>query len=97
MVSRRPLPAGLRQRDGTPGMRLAPDGPDFARVPAADSHASGATKASEEQFDKASARPSGSIGRRIDTTGGQRTTDSGDWVTISTFLPDGTCREDRVR
>jgi type II secretory pathway pseudopilin PulG len=69
--------------DGT-RIRLAPDTADFASVPAAD-HPGGAVTALETRLDKATA---GHVADDDASGGG-----GGDWVTVGTFLPDGTCRE----
>lgn len=70
--------------DGTK-IRLAPDTPDFADVPTAGTP-SGAAVALETRLDHATA------GLTADDEFGHAT-DGGGWVTVGTFLPDGTCRE----
>jgi prepilin-type N-terminal cleavage/methylation domain-containing protein len=70
--------------DGT-RIRLAPDTPDFASLPAAD-HPGSAVTCLETRLDKATA---GLVASDDDASGGG----DGEWVTVGTFLPDGTCRE----
>lgn len=70
--------------DGT-RIRIAPDVPEFADLPAAD-HPGGAVTCLESRLDKATA---GLI--YDDEAGGPG--EGGDWITVGTFLPDGTCRE----
>lgn len=70
--------------DGT-RIRLAPDTPDFASVPAS-SEATGAATCIETRLDKATA---GLIADQDDAG----PSGDGEWVTVGTFLPDGTCRE----
>ena len=70
-------------RDGTK-IRLAPDSQEFAQVPASDV-ATATAKAIETTLDKAT------ITISADSEAGA---DQDDWITIGTFLPNGTCRED---
>jgi prepilin-type N-terminal cleavage/methylation domain-containing protein len=70
--------------DGT-RIRLAPDVAEFSELPASDTPG-GAVTCLETRLDKATA---GLIAD--DESGGS--TGEGDWVTVGTFLPDGTCRE----
>jgi len=71
-------------------LRLAPDGPDFATHGAADRAGHSVTvlelKIEKATLALAQARP--------DTPA--PTADSAGWITAATFLPDGTCLEDRV-
>ncbi|HJZ58222.1 MAG TPA: prepilin-type N-terminal cleavage/methylation domain-containing protein [Gemmataceae bacterium] len=73
--------------DGT-RLRLAPDGADFANLPASD-QVIGAGKVTEDQLEKATAGVAPPDGSPVP---------AGDdnWVTVATFKPDGTCREDLV-
>src|SRR5262249_8187452 len=73
--------------DGTK-IRLAPDGADFANVPA-DTQGASSAAANEDTLDKATAGLSLDDG--VAAPGGD-----GDWVTIATFKPDGTCKEDNA-
>lgn len=69
--------------DGT-RLRVAPDGAEFAS--GAGSEASAAAKIIETKFDpKATAAVEDAEGAA-----------DGEWVTVGTFQPDGTCREDNV-
>lgn len=70
--------------DGT-RLRVAPDGTDFGTAGAADIITS-AARVIETPLDKATAAVEDADGPAGD----------GDWVTVGTFLPDGTCREDNV-
>ena len=69
--------------DGT-RIRLAPDVPEFADLPAADTPG-GAVTCLESRLDKATA---GLVASDDDAPGAE-----GEWLTVGTFLPDGTCRE----
>jgi prepilin-type N-terminal cleavage/methylation domain-containing protein len=71
--------------DGT-RLRVAPDGEEFASAQAAQESSSAAT-AIETKLDKAKATVA------ADEEYGPPPADGGGWVTIGTFLPDGTCRE----
>jgi len=75
-------------KDGT-ALRLAPEGADFATLPAADI-AAGATKVLELKLDHATVNvvPDGDAPASAAEPDG--------WVTIGTFLADGSCREDAV-
>lgn len=75
-------------QDGT-RLRLAADGPDFADRPA-DNPPTGSSLASEDTLEKAT------VAVLADASMGETPADSSGWVTIATFLPDGTCREDSV-
>ncbi len=70
--------------DGT-RIRLAPDVPEFASLPAAD-NPGGAVTCLESRLDKATA----GLAPDEDDAG---LNGDGEWVTVGTFLPDGTCRE----
>lgn len=70
--------------DGT-RIRLAPDTLDFGTVPASD-EATAAATCIETRLDKATA---GLVADEDSAGPGG----DGDWVTVGTFLPDGTCRE----
>lgn len=70
--------------DGT-RIRLAPDTADFASLPAAE-HASASATCLESRLDKCTA------GLAADDEGSGPLGD-GEWLTVGTFLPDGTCRE----
>ena len=70
--------------DGT-RIRLAPDTQDFATLPAAE-YASGSAICLESRLDKCTA------GLAADDDGVAPGSD-GEWQTVGTFLPDGTCRE----
>jgi prepilin-type N-terminal cleavage/methylation domain-containing protein len=70
--------------DGT-RIRLAPDTAEFASLPASE-QAGGTVTCLESRLDKATA---GLIG---DDEGAAPGGD-GEWLTVGTFLPDGTCRE----
>jgi type II secretory pathway pseudopilin PulG len=73
-------------QDGT-RIRLAPDVAEFANVPAS-SVASAGVKALEVQLEKVT------INVAADSeSGGPAAADQDSWVTIGTFLPNGTCRE----
>ena len=66
-------------------LRVAPDGAEFAS--GAGGEASAAAKVIETKFDpKATAAVEDADGAAAD----------GGWVTVGTFQPDGTCREDNV-
>jgi prepilin-type N-terminal cleavage/methylation domain-containing protein len=73
-------------RDGT-RLRVAPDTPDFAQAAVSKSVTS-SSKAIETALDQAT----------IHVTDGDSTNpeagSSDDWMTIGTFMPNGTCRED---
>ena len=80
-------------KDGT-RLRLAPDGPDFASQHA-DNPPTGASRVSEDNLDRASA----GLGADPDadpSSPAPAGDDGSGWVTVATFLPDGTCREDRA-
>lgn len=71
--------------DGT-RVRLAPDTLDFANIQAG-ADAGPTAKAIEQPFERAT----------VAVVGGGAEADAGDgWVTVATFLADGTCREDNV-
>jgi len=70
--------------DGT-RIRLAPDTTDFATLPAAE-FAGAAVTCLESRLDKCTA------GLAADDDGAAPGSD-GEWQTVGTFLPDGTCRE----
>ncbi len=70
--------------DGT-RLRLAPDVPEFATLPAADTPGAAAT-CLETKLDHATA------GLAADEESGAAAGD-GEWVTVATFLPEGYCRE----
>lgn len=70
-------------KDGTK-IRLAPESADFSHL-AAFEDAGGGAKAIETTLDKAT------ITISSDSEAGA---DQDDWITIGTFLPNGTCRED---
>lgn len=70
--------------DGT-RIRLAPDTPDFASLPASE-QPGGAVTCLECRLDKATAGLVASDD--AEAPGGE-----GGWLTVGTFLPDGTCRE----
>ncbi len=70
--------------DGT-RIRLAPDTQDFASLPAAE-HAGASVTCLESRLDKCTA------GLAADDDGVAPGSD-GEWQTVGTFLPDGTCRE----
>lgn len=74
--------------DGT-RLRLARDAVEFADLPV-DTPASGASQSSEDIFRNATVEiePHPELG--------PPPTDSGGWITIATFTPDGVCREDNV-
>lgn len=75
-------------QDGTK-LRLAPDADDFASV-AVDNPPFGASRASEDTLEKVTVTVAG------DPEAGTGPHSPDGWTTIATFLPDGTCREDRV-
>jgi prepilin-type N-terminal cleavage/methylation domain-containing protein len=88
----RAMETGAPQRlaistDGT-RIRLAPDGPNFADLPAAEFSTSNA-KVNEDSLDKATA------GLSVDE-GTPAPNGDGNWQTIATFKPDGTCKEDNA-
>ena len=66
-------------------LRLAPDVPEFSQLPVAD-EMTASTKAVEIRFEKTSVELE-SASDDAETAG------SDDWVTIDTFLANGTCRE----
>ena len=68
-------------------VRLAPDTADFGDAAAA-RIASGNAKTIEQKLDKATAAVT------ADAEDSQPTADAAGWITVATFLPDGTCRED---
>ena len=70
-------------------IRLAPDGPDFASLPADDPPAFN-SRVTEDKFeDGVTAEP-------VFDSDDQMVTDSAGWITIATVGPDGTCKEDGV-
>jgi Tfp pilus assembly protein FimT len=75
--------------DGT-RLRLAPDGDDFASAPV-DNPPAGASRASEDTLERATASVT------TETTDPEAVSapsaGAGGWMTVATFLPDGTCRE----
>jgi type II secretory pathway pseudopilin PulG len=77
------------QQDGT-RLRLAPDGPDFATLASAEHTGHSVTvldlKIEKATLSLAQSRPDAPL----------PTADSGGWITAATFMPDGTCLEDRV-
>jgi type II secretory pathway pseudopilin PulG len=73
--------------DGT-RLRLAPDVPEFASLPAADPP-SGASRVSEDRLEKVTAEI-------LPDPDSPPPPADGEWVTAVTFLPDGTAREDNV-
>ncbi|MDB5307513.1 MAG: hypothetical protein JWO38_1715 [Gemmataceae bacterium] len=79
-------------RDGTK-LRIAPDVTEFGDLPA-DDPPTGASKVSEDKLDKASAGLG--VDPEADPAADQSPDTGSGWVKIATFLPDGTCREDRV-
>jgi prepilin-type N-terminal cleavage/methylation domain-containing protein len=68
-------------------IRLAPDGPDFATLPA-DNPPSFDSKVTEDQFEE------GVTAEVIDVSDDQAQLDSGGWRTIATVGPEGICKED---
>jgi type II secretory pathway pseudopilin PulG len=74
--------------DGT-RLRLGPDVPEFASLPA-DDPPSGSSKVSEDRLEKVTAEV------LPDPDAPPPAADPGGWVTAVTFLPDGTAREDTV-
>lgn len=72
--------------DGTK-IRLAPDGIDFAELPASD-QITGSSAAVEQTFQKVT------VGLYADPESPQPHSDDSGWLTVATFLPDGTCKED---
>lgn len=85
---------GLAMQEGLPyrlavhkdgnKIRVAPDTPEFARVPVSDV-AGGSVKAIETKIEKATINvvESDTEAEQLD-----------DWITLGTFLANGTCRED---
>jgi type II secretory pathway pseudopilin PulG len=76
-------------QDGT-RIRLAPDGTDFANLPAS-KYTGYSVKVLELKIEKATVALAQS---RPDTP--LPTADAAGWMTVATFQPDGTCLEDRV-
>ena len=72
-------------KDGTK-IRVAPDTQDFAHVAVSD-EATGAARAIETTLEKAT------VAMAADSETGAN---SDDWITLGTFLPNGTCREDSI-
>lgn len=68
-------------------IRLAPDGPDFASLPA-DNPPSFESRVVEDQFAE------GVTAEVIDISDDQAQLDSGGWRTIATVGPEGICKED---
>jgi Tfp pilus assembly protein FimT len=67
-------------------IRLAPDGPDFASLPA-DNPPALDSRVTEDEFD-------GDVtAELVFDSDDQKVTDSG-WITVVTVGPDGTCKED---
>ena len=66
-------------------VRRAPESADFANAPAAESPSGSATVV-EYAFENATAQVQADVD-------GQPPPGDGSWITIATFLPDGTCRE----
>lgn len=69
-------------------LRVAPDTTEFAAYAADDPPAFNAS-VTEDQLDKATLRV-------VSVDGGNEPVRDGDWVTIATLKPDGTCKEDQV-
>lgn len=89
---------GLAMQEGVPyrlavhqdgsKLRLAPDVPEFGQLPTS-SVVTSSAKAVETKLEKATVKVV------ADTdSGDQRTADGSGWITVGTFLADGTCRED---
>ena len=74
-------------KDGTK-IRLAPESADFSHLPASED-AGGGAKVIESSIDKATITISADS-----EAGAIAGEDQDDWITIGTFLPNGTCRED---
>ncbi len=72
--------------DGT-RLRVAPDTPQFATYAANEAPAFLAT-VTEDRFDKATAA--------VLADSGQEPARDGEWITIATLKPDGTCKEEQV-
>jgi prepilin-type N-terminal cleavage/methylation domain-containing protein len=68
-------------------LRVAPDGTEFAALPADDPPAFNAS-VTEDRLDKATVH--------VLADGDAEVVQEGDWITIATLKPDGTCKEDRV-
>lgn len=84
MEEGKPYRVALSQ-DGT-RIRRAPDGPDFDTVSAA-GNASGSASAVDYPFDHVTAQV-------VAEQDGMAPATSGNWVTVATVQPDGSCRED---
>jgi len=90
---------GRALRDGIPyrlaisqdktKIRVAPDGPDFDSM-AAEPTSTPQSKVTEDSLDKVTAEVP------HDSSSHPTNTFSASWVTVATFLPDGTCREDHA-
>src|SRR5258706_10642416 len=74
-------------KDGTK-LRVAPETADFARMPACED-ASSAAKAIETTLENATVTIAADA-----ETGARAGGDQDDWITLGTFLPNGTCPED---
>jgi prepilin-type N-terminal cleavage/methylation domain-containing protein len=68
-------------------LRVAPDGTEFAALSADDPPAFNAS-VTEDRLDKATVH--------VLADGDAEVVQEGDWITIATLKPDGTCKEDRV-
>lgn len=89
---------GLAMQEGVPyrlavhqdgsRLRLAPDVPEFGQLPTSAVVTSSAT-AIEVALTNATVKVVADT-----ASGDQRTADGSGWITVGTFLPDGTCRED---
>lgn len=75
--------------DGT-RIRLAPDGPDFATLPADDPPAFD-SRVTEDKFEE------GVTAELVFDADDQRVQDSAGWVTVVTVGPEGICKEDGAR
>ncbi|MBX9626959.1 MAG: prepilin-type N-terminal cleavage/methylation domain-containing protein [Gemmataceae bacterium] len=68
-------------------LRVAPDGPDYDAAGASET-ATATARVIETRLEPATAAVEADADAPADEAGG--------WVTVGTFLPDGTCREDNV-